>query len=119
VLKKLLGSVALVTTFLLCTHAEAGAVGGPKQAHSKVDAHDSDAYVFRLRGGEFASIRVSGDGDTDLDCYLYDESEIEVDKDDDTTDECILTVTPRWTGAFRLVILNRGSIYNEYRVQTN
>lgn len=119
-LKKVIGSLALLAGLVLCVgSANAGVVPGPQHAYGTVAAGSSNSYVLNLRGGTQARIAVSGDGDTDLDCYLYDQNGSEVDRDDDSTDECRLVNTPLWTGPFQLVIKNRGSVYNEFELRTN
>ena len=96
-----------------------GAVGGPKYARSSVNAGGSDIYNISFRGGEFAMVTVIGDGDTDLDLYVYDENGNLIDSDTDYSDNCICTWTPRWTGNFRIKIVNRGRVYNRYVLNTN
>ena len=96
-----------------------GAVGGPKYARSSVNAGGSDVYDISFRGGEFAMVTVIGDGDTDLDLYVYDENGNLIDSDTDYSDNCICTWTPRWTGNFRIKIVNRGRVYNRYVLNTN
>ena len=96
-----------------------GAVGGPKYARSSVNAGGSDVYDISFRGGEFAMVTVIGDGDTDLDLYVYDNNGNLIDSDTDYSDNCICTWTPRWTGNFRIKIVNRGRVYNRYVLNTN
>ena len=54
-----------------------------------------------------------------LGLYVYDNNGNLIDKDDDYTDNCVCTWTPRWTGNFRIKIVNRGSVYNRYVLRTN
>lgn len=68
---------------------------------------------------ELAEILVSGDGDTDLDLYVYDENGNYITSDADYTDDCYVRFYPAWTGQFRLKIVNRGGIYNNYVILTN
>ena len=96
-----------------------GAVGGSKYHVDRVLAHDYDLYEISFRANELATVTVVGDGDTDLDLYVYDQNGNLIDKDDDYTDNCICTWTPRWTGVFRIKIVNRGSVYNRYVLRTN
>ena len=77
-------------------------------------ARDSDSYTITLRAGETTRISVSGDGDTDLDLYVYDENGNLIARDTDYTDDCVVSVRPRWTGVFHVKIVNRGSVYNRY-----
>ena len=99
--------------------AEAGAVGGPKQSHDRVNARSTDKYVVKFRGGSRARVTVNGDGDTDLDLYIYDETGNLIVSDTDDTDYCVCTWTPSWTGNFTIKIVNRGGVYNRYHLETN
>ncbi len=96
-----------------------GAVGGPKYSRSNVNAGGSDVYNINFRSGELAIVTVIGDGDTDLDVYVYDNNGNLIDSDTDYTDNCVCTWTPRWTGNFRIKIVNRGRVYNSYILRTN
>ena len=96
-----------------------GRVDGPTTHYDRVAAYRSDVYWVRFRGGEFAAINVSGDATTDLDLYVYDANGNLIEFDEDATDECLVSWTPRWTGSFRVVIVNRGPVYNDYMLRTN
>ena len=85
----------------------------------RVKAHATDVYNVRFEGGEPAVVIVDGDGDTDLDLYVYDNNGNLVASDTDYTDYCICTWTPRWTGNFKIKIVNRGDVYNEYLIGIN
>ena len=96
-----------------------GAVGGPKYATSSVNAGATDVYNVTFRGGELAMVIVVGDGDTDLDLYIYDNNGNLIARDIDYSDDCVCTWTPRWTGNFKIKIVNRGRVYNSYVLRTN
>ena len=96
-----------------------GAVGGEKYASSSVNAGATDVYNVSFRGGELAMVIVVGDGDTDLDLYVYDNNGNLIARDADYTDDCVVTWTPRWTGNFKIKIVNRGRVYNSYILRTN
>ena len=114
--KLILAAVALV---MMGGAGYAGAVGGPKRSTTRVKARTTDVYTISFRGGESARITVAGDGDTDLDLYVYDEFGNLIASDDDNTDYCVVSWTPRFTGPFTVRVVNRGSVYNEYRLTTN
>lgn len=99
--------------------ATLGAVGGPKINSDRVLGRSVDSYFVSFRGGEVARIAVIGDGDTDLDLFVYDENGEEIVKDIDLTDRCLVQWTPKWTGKYRVRILNNGSVYNNYLLMTN
>lgn len=96
-----------------------GAVGGAKYAYGKVYAHSYTYYDQKFWSNELAEILVSGDGDTDLDLYVYDENGNLIVSDTDYTDDCYVRFAPRWTGLFRIKIVNRGGVYNNYTIVTN
>jgi hypothetical protein len=113
-------TATLLAFLTLAPAAFADAVGGPKLLRTSVEAFASDRFEpIVFRGGELAIITAIGDGDTDLDLYVYDENGRLVAKDDDGSDNCVATFQPRWTGEFRIVVRNRGSVYNRYRLETN
>ena len=100
--------------------ASRGAVGGPRRINDCVLGNHTDTWTFTFRGGERASVTVNGDGDTDLDLYVYDENGNLIDKDDDYLDYCICSFTPRWTGIFKIKIVNRSrTITNCYSLTIN
>lgn len=114
---KVLAWVGLL--LLVPSLALGGAVGGPRHSRDTVLGKETDSYVIVFEGKEPANVTVRGDGSTDLDCYVTDSGGHEVVKDDDDTDTCLLQWTPAWTGKFKIRIVNRGSVPNEYRVNTN
>ncbi len=98
----------------------AQAVGGPRWEVTRVAAYGTDRFdPLYFRAGEQAVVTVLGDGVTDLDLYVYDSNGHLVGKDDDRTDQCIVRWVPRWTGRFYIVVVNRGSVSNEYTLLTN
>ena len=105
---------------LLALTATLATAGGPNgRTVDTVRAYSSDSYTLTFRGDERATVIVSGDGDTDLDLFVYDANGNLVASDDDFTDDCVASWVPRWTGQFRIVIRNRGEVFNTYRMLTN
>jgi len=98
---------------------EVQGIGGHDTHTDRVKPQSTDVYTVTFRSGQEAWVYVSGDGDTDLDLYIYDENGNLIDSDTDSTDECLCTFTPRWTGQFKIKIKNRGNVYNEYQITTS
>ena len=76
---------------------------------------------FQLKSGAINTaglLRVYLNGTDDL-ADIYDENGNLIDSDTDSTDECLCTFTPRWTGQFKIKIKNRGNVYNEYQITTS
>lgn len=105
----------------MATTAEStrGAIGGPKYGTGSVNARSYTYYNAKFWANEVAEILVSGDGDTDLDLYVYDENGNLIESDTDYTDDCFVRFVPRWSGLFRIKIVNRGGVYNNYVIVTN
>ncbi len=91
-------------------------IGPSIDLYDKVLAGYTDTWTYTFRANSEARVTVEGDGDTDLDLYIYDENNNLITKDDDNIDYCICTWTPKWTGTFKIKIVNRGSVYNRYRL---
>lgn len=113
--------LALITTEA-SKHGASGTLGaaaGPIVHHDSVLARHYDDYAITFVAGELARVAVVGDGDTDLDLYIYDENGNLITSDTDYTDQCLVEFTPRWTGAFRVRVVNNGYVYNNYVLLTN
>jgi len=117
--KSVVAAIVVLSGAILGHAALAGAVGGPKIRDTSVAAYGADSYVMEFRAGEAARVALNGDGDTDLDLYIYDQSGNLVASDTDGSDLCVVEWCPRWTGPFVIRVVNRGSVYNEYRIVTN
>lgn len=99
--------------------ATKGLSDGPTTKSYKIDANSTRTLYGTFNGGSRARLIVSGDGDTDLDLYVYDEYGNLADSDIDNTDYCVTEWTPRRNGQFKIVIKNRGSVYNNCVLITN
>ena len=113
-------AIALLTLMAATTSAvRAGSIGGPKITREIVLPESTDSYVIAFRADDLAAVVVSGDGGTDLDLYVYDGNGNLIAKDDDETDDCAVRWSPRWTGKFRIRVVNRGSLPNKYTIASN
>lgn len=118
-MKHSLAIAALIALTATPFFANAGSTRGETFTKETVKAYDTDRYVLTFRGDEKAVVAVNGDGDTDLDLYIYDENGNLIASDTDSTDSCVATWTPKWTGKFTIKVVNRGSVYNRYEIATN
>lgn len=118
--KGLVTKIMLSAVFALVTAAPRTAnaytfFGGVVSGNYRIRAFDSHTFnTISFRGGSLAEVYVSGDGDTDLDLYIYNHRGQLVAKDDDFTDECLARWVPCCTGVYRIVVVNRGRVYNDY-----
>ena len=110
---------AMLLALFVSDVAIAGAVGGPRTAQDTVSARSSDQFFITFDAGQPARVVINGDGSTDFDCQVFDNGGHLVDSDTGPSDDCFLAFQPRWTGKFRIVVINLGNIDNEYRLQTN
>ncbi len=75
----------------------------------------TDTWTVTFAGGFKAAVAVVGDGDTDLDLYVYDENDNLVAKSDGPRDRESVSWTPRWTGKFKIKVVNRSRfVSNRY-----
>lgn len=83
-------------------------------AYGRVSARSYMCYDLNFYASQIAEVSVVGDGDTDLDLYIYDENDHLIASATDYTDDCFVRFNPRWTGLYRIKIVNRGGVYNNY-----
>ena len=72
-----------------------------------------------FNGGEYAEVYAEGSGATNLDLYVYDENGNLICSDTDYSDIAYCGWTPKWTGPFDIVVINRGDSSNRYALITN
>ena len=99
--------------------ATKGRYYGPARLIHRVYGNSSYTDYIKFTGGLLAEIAAIGDGDTDLDLYVYDENGNFIKSDTDYTDNCYVSFYPKWTGLYKVVVKNRGSVYNDYVLLTN
>ena len=118
-MSKILCSLVLAGMVTVLGSVQAGSVSGRSTTFERVEANTTDVFKRTFFGGESATVSVIGDGDTDLDVYVYDENNNLIAKDDGPTDNCFVRWTPKWTGKFTIRVVNRGRVFNRYRIATN
>ena len=114
--------VALIDAEASKKHTTTGTLGatiGPIVHHDQVYARHYDDFAINFYAGELARVAVVGDGDTDLDLYIYDANGNLIVADTDYTDRCLVQFVPRWTGTFRVRVVNNGYVSNRYVLMTN
>jgi hypothetical protein len=96
-----------------------GAVGGPRFGSYRLSSYRSHTFWIAFYAGQMGRIEVEGDGDTDLDLYVYDARGNRIVSDTDSTDHCLVNMRVYRTTYFRVVVVNRGEVYNDYTLSTN
>ena len=118
--KTLLALVDEVEKEIAQNHAtNRGRTGGAASEVDYVAGNSYKIYYVRFNGGYTAEVGLVGGSQSDLDLYVYDENNNLIVKDDDYTSECYVRWTPRWTGIFKIKVVNRGSAGNTYVIATN
>jgi len=67
---------------------------------NEVDYH----YLSLEEGVEYGIVAVCDQDCTDVDLWLYDENNNLIDEDTDTDDYPLVTVSPQWTGDFKVKV---------------
>lgn len=111
--------VAAVLVAGACAPSMAGAFGGPQYGRYRLGAKSTHTFTVAFRGGEWARVAISGDGDTDLDLYVFDEYGNRVAVDADYSDDCYVSWFMPRPGVFTIKVVNRGGVYNDYRLASN
>lgn len=96
-----------------------GSTRGAIAHRDSVAARSYDDFVISFYGGQVARVGVVGDGDTDIDLIVYDQNGHEIARDTDPSSECLVQFVPRWTGPFRVRVINNGYVYSNYILMTN
>jgi hypothetical protein len=109
-------SAVLFGMALLSGSAHAEPLDGSWSRANIVQAYSRHTYTEDFYVGKASMIIVSGDGDTDLDLYVFDRFGNLVASDTDLTDQCVVAFVPSWPGRYRIVIRNRGPVYNRYMI---
>jgi len=94
----------------------ASPIRGHLKNESVIWANSTDTYTELLRGGESTTVIVNGDGDTDLDLYIYNDRGQLVASDTDSTDYCVCRFFVTRSARYTIRVVNRGSVYNVYRI---
>lgn len=98
---------------------ERGAKYGRVYTTRTVSARRNYSFYITYRGGYRANLSIIGDGDTDLDFYIYDSRGNLVGSDTDYSDQAYFYWTPRYDTRYRVKVVNRGNVYNVFRVISN
>lgn len=92
---------------------------GERSFVGTVDAQDYIYIPITFRGGEIGEIYFCGDHDTDLDLYVYDNNGNLIVSETSYSDEGYVSFYVYLTSTFRVKIVNRGGVYNDFILLTN
>jgi hypothetical protein len=113
-------AVALALAVAAAPALQAGSLGGAKVQLTTLPADHTDTWTVTFVGGVQAAVAIAGDGGTDLDLYVYDENDNFITKSDGPGDRESCSWTPRWTGKFKIKVVNRSRLFsNRYSIAWN
>lgn len=96
-----------------------GAVGGAKAGSETLAPGFNCTHTATFRGNEVAEVAVVGNGESRLDMYVYDEDGNLIRSCEGAGDRCLARWVPKWTGIFRVKVVNRGPGVNHYGIASN
>jgi serine protease AprX len=113
---------ALAATLAAAAFVTATGVG-PAAATSFTDADtiqpfETFTYVADFAAGETAVAKLWGDDASDLDLFVYDENGNLIAASDSLQSLEAAEWTPRWTGTFRIEVVNVGGAPSYYMLAT-
>jgi hypothetical protein len=88
---------------------------GPQSDNDLLRPGQVVTYRIALEPNEVTRFIVRGDGDGDIDCVVYDDNGNEIARDADSTDTCVIDVSPRWRATFTFRAVNNGSYSSLYQ----
>lgn len=105
--------VALLLGGVIGANAEVVGKGTQSWSESVTGSH-TDVYKIGFVGDVEAGASISGDGSGDLDLYVYDENDNLICKSESYGNKESCTWNPRWTGMFKIKVMNRESYDIDY-----
>jgi hypothetical protein len=122
IMKKRLITATIAVVALIAsveTKGFAQASGGQRGGSYRIAARDTHTWRVVFVGGGTARVALAGDGQTVLDLYIYDLDGNLIARDERGRVTCLVQWRPRYTDTFLIVVVNRGSTYNDYAYLTN
>lgn len=114
--------IMLLVSFVVMSAGTAHALvyrTGTDMATENVKSKSSDTYNVKFVQGYTAGVFVSGDGDTDLDLYVYGANDDLICSSTTNGDDEFCTFDVYRTSYFRIKIVNRGRVSNNYQLLCN
>lgn len=96
-----------------------GMEGAPKSHTQTSLAGATDVYRELFKGGELATVVVSGTGESNLDLYVFDESNKRICASERLEDLEVCRWQPDARSAYTIHVVNRGKWNNQYLLRSN
>ena len=110
---------ALLGMTLFAAPASAGAYPRHQSGRRLITSYGVQSFDVVFVGGRHARVKINGNDRSNLDLYVYDQNGNLIGRHTGFSDYGVVRWTPRWTGSFRIVVVNRGYRWNRYRIWTN
>jgi hypothetical protein len=119
--KRLIATVMLAAALTLSAAPAsfAGAIGGPRSTSDRIAARGERSWRVTFAGGQTARVAVAGDGYTVLDLYVYNLYGNLIAWDERMQKTCVVEWRPKYDETFVVIVVNRGSTYNDFGLATN
>ena len=118
-MRRLVAISAVAIVLANSSFAQAGTTPPTKPTTTTVAANDFNAYWITFAGGEFGQVRVHSYGSTFLYVGVYDNDGNLLAADTDRSVDAVLTFYCTYSGAYRIVVLNKAPIANSFYIATN
>jgi hypothetical protein len=96
-----------------------GVPDGPITSFQEVTSGHEDKFNNTFKGGETATVLITGNGDSNLDLYVFDDKGQRVCASERLDDIEVCRWQPGQSGNFRIHVMNRGPASNEYVLRSN
>lgn len=114
-MKKVIVSMVIAMVAIVGIPSITQAQGTGAYATFRVNGNTTNTHNEYLNAGH-VHITISGDGDTDLDLYVYDSYGNRVFTGEGNNDDEAACFRVNWAGNFRIRVVNRGKVYNNYKM---
>lgn len=99
-----------------CRNAKRSPVDGVIDRYFRIPSRGTHDWTVRLQAYQTTVVAISGDGTTDLDIYVYDQYGNLIVSDVSYGDQCYVALDVYITSNFRIRVVNRGYVYNDYEL---
>lgn len=96
-----------------------GLEGGPRTHRQVAAAAGTDTYIDNFRPGDSATVLITGDGESNLDLYVFDSGGRRICASEKLDDVEVCRWQPASPGRYRVQVVNRGRVENQYEMRSN
>ncbi len=105
----------LLALSLFSTNVFASPVQGTLYYSGNLSCGRSEAFAFEVKPKQKFIIAARAEGKGNLDCFLFDAQDKLVAEYKDSTNTCLLEISPKSLN-YKIVVINNGSIAQPYEI---